>query len=219
MRYRLAAIVAALVVFVSLAYIAPLPAGATPHTVRATTTVQTWKFDGVARGALVSTVSSTDDYPSAPLSGWDDPNWTHRDEGSTEGIQPLSASDIIHGGSASASGCRAYTQDIEDISLLHLSTIYRITQRYTWCWLWTHVYNMHMVRDVVNIAGNWSYEGVISSYSEYYSYHGFYEAGYRWYRKFHLHGGCVLWVCQDEYPWMKFWAHGDGTYSIQENNA
>jgi len=203
-----------------------------PFRITVDTTIETWEFDGVTQGAprgTPATASTTfpvsqdewdqSDNPYGTATGWDDPEWGDRDEGAVS----LQARTIIHGGSASPAGCRAYTQWVHAKTWPMNATIYRYKQRYTWCWYLTVVYNLTFHRDLVDIDSAWSYEGIASSYNEFYPWNGGYghgRSGYRWYRKLHFYGGCIPIVgnCANRYPWMKMWVHSNGTFSINDSD-
>lgn len=238
--------------FVISVFSACEPAEPDDYKITVKNTVQEWNFNGetLTQGApRGTTVTETGTY-GIPAEEWEayqanpypngqdpfsDPEFVNRDE-PTAGwtATPLSgtispdttaARSIIHGGTASSAGCRSYTQDQSANSPLG-ALLYRFTQRYYWCWYLTTVYNQSMSRDITNITAGWSYQKLISSYTEYYNWGNFYhhKGGYRWYRKLEFKGYCVnvgtiitVTICQYRYPWLKFWAHANGTYSIDES--
>jgi hypothetical protein len=224
MRRVAIALVLALLVGGTLAACEPAEAD---YKINVKTEVRTWDFNGVTQGAeredpVVLTAAyelSEAEFNEGPttLIGQDDPEWVNREESTTNARYI-----IKRGGTASASGCRAYTQYVDAYSSAFNSMLYKYKHRYTWCWYLTTVYNPTITREIFQIAENWGYEGLVDSYSGFYDWGDYYhnKGGYRWYRKLHFEGGClpIIGNCYHRYPWNKFWAHANGTYSTSTSD-
>lgn len=93
-------------------------------------------------------------------------------------------------------------------------TVYRFHQVKTWCWTWPRVTSTNVYTYVSNVDPNMDYSGIVSATGGYYVWCcGNGKSGHFSFRQGKFRN-CILWFpcSRTEYPWVKIWAHGDGSY-------
>lgn len=111
--------------------------------------------------------------------------------------------------SLQASGCREVDIYKEAKSFLFQATVYRWHHTKRWCWsngkvttVWTSAY-------ATNVDANWYYRGLAATASYYYGGNTVhYSLRQARMENCILKFGCI----GSEYPWVKIWANGDGSY-------
>jgi hypothetical protein len=113
----------------------------------------------------------------------------------------------------SASGCR--TVDVARVGKdIFGFVVYKFHQVKKWCWSYPRITSKDVWTYVSDVDPNMEYRGVVSAIGYYYTwccsngYSGHYSLRVG---KFE---NCILWFpcTRTEYPWVKIWARGDGSY-------
>jgi len=115
-----------------------------------------------------------------------------------------------------ASGCREIDITKEGKSFLFHSLVYRWHHWKRWCWsngrvtgVWTSAY-------ATNMDANWYYKGLAASSSYFY---GANQSGHYSFRQAEMQNCVFKYGCiGSEYPWVKIWVKGDGSYSVQKGS-
>jgi hypothetical protein len=114
---------------------------------------------------------------------------------------------------ASASGCR--TVDIAKTGRDILGfVVYRFHQVKRWCWSYPRVTSTSVYTYVSDVDPNMDYAGIVAAQGNYFTWCcGNGTSGHYSLRQGKFKN-CVLWLpCwRTEYPWVKIWVHGDGSY-------
>jgi hypothetical protein len=115
---------------------------------------------------------------------------------------------------ASASGCR--TVDIPKVGRdIFGFVVYKFHQVKRWCWTFPRVTSVTVYTYVSDVDPNMDYEGIVAASSQFYTW----CCGTRTSGHYSLRQGkfknCILWFpcTRTEYPWVKIWAHSDGSYA------
>jgi hypothetical protein len=117
------------------------------------------------------------------------------------------------GANASASGCR--TVDIARTGKdVFGFVVYRFHQVKRWCWSYPRVTSTSAYTYVSDVDPNMEYTGVVAVQGNFYpwccgrSTSGHYSLRQATFKN------CILWFpcSRTEYPWVKIWAHADGSY-------
>jgi hypothetical protein len=93
--------------------------------------------------------------------------------------------------------------------------VYRFHQVKRWCWERPRITYRYVSTYVSDVDPNMEYEGVVGANGYYYLWCcGRAKSGHYSYRQGKF-SNCILWFpcTRTEYPWVKIWAHGDGSYS------
>jgi hypothetical protein len=113
----------------------------------------------------------------------------------------------------SAAGCR--TVDIPKVGYdIFGFVVYKFHQVKRWCWAFPRITSMSVYSYVSHVDPNMEYRGIIASSSFYYTWCcGSGKSGHYSLRQGKF-DNCVLWFpcTRTEYPWVKIWARGDGSY-------
>jgi len=115
----------------------------------------------------------------------------------------------------SASGCLQLDVWKNSYSFLFHALVYRWHQVKYWCWSGKRVTTVSVSAYPTNVDPNWYYRGLSESAAWYYrwccslSTSGHYSLRQAQMENCVLKFGCI----GSEYPWVKIWAHGDGSYS------
>ena len=114
----------------------------------------------------------------------------------------------------SASGCR--TVDIpKTVRDLFGFVVYKFHQVKRWCWTNPRITSVTVSTYVSDVDPNMEYGGIVNSASYYYAWCcGSGTSGHYSLRQGKFEN-CILWFpcTRVEYPWIKIWAHGDGSYA------
>jgi hypothetical protein len=115
---------------------------------------------------------------------------------------------------ASAQGCR--TVDIARVGRdIFGFVVYKFHQVKRWCWDFPRVTSVSVHTHVSDVDPNMDYDGIVALNSSFYTWccrtgrSGHYSMRQGKFRN------CILWFpcTRVEYPWVKIWAHADGSYS------
>jgi hypothetical protein len=115
---------------------------------------------------------------------------------------------------ASATGCRSV--DIPRVGRDFFGfVVYKFHQVKRWCWNRPRVTSVTVYTYVSDVDPNMDYAGIVASNSYFYNWccrsgtSGHYSMRQGKFKN------CVLWFpcTRTEYPWVKIWAHGDGSYA------
>ena len=114
-------------------------------------------------------------------------------------------------------GCR--TVDVARVGKSVLGfTVYKFHHVKRWCWDYPRVTRSTSSAYISNVDPNWDYKGVISATGGYYTWCcGVVTSGHQALRQGRV-DNCPLFVLpciRREYPWVKIWGRGDGTYTKQ----
>lgn len=114
----------------------------------------------------------------------------------------------------SAGGCR--TVDIPKVGYdIFGFVVYKFHHVKRWCWDFPRITSMSVYTYVSHVDPNMEYRGVIASSGFYYTWCcGSGRSGHYSLRQGKF-DNCILWFpcTRVEYPWVKIWARGDGSYS------
>lgn len=114
---------------------------------------------------------------------------------------------------ASASGCR--TVDIPKVGRdIFGFVVYRFHQVKRWCWNYPRVTSVNVYTYVSDVDPNMNYGGIVASISRFYTWCcGRGTSGHYSMRQGKFQN-CILWFpcTRTEYPWVKIWAHANGSY-------
>lgn len=113
-----------------------------------------------------------------------------------------------------ASGCKTVDVYRYSNSLLGF-TVYRFHHVARWCWTYPRVTSVNRSVYVSNVDPNWAYRGVISSSGWFYQWiSGRANSGHYGFRQGKFENCVIKYACVgSEYPWVKVWVHGDGSYA------
>ncbi|MCC6223083.1 MAG: hypothetical protein IT201_06280 [Thermoleophilia bacterium] len=111
--------------------------------------------------------------------------------------------------SLQASGCRDVDIYKEAKSFLFRSIVYRWHHTKRWCWSNGRITTVVTTAYATNVDPNWYYRGIAASASYFYNSN---TAHYS-FRQARMEN-CVLKIgcVGSEYPWVKIWTFGDGSY-------
>jgi hypothetical protein len=116
--------------------------------------------------------------------------------------------------SALASGCR--TVDVARVGRdIFGFVVYRFHQVKRWCWNSPRITYRYVSTYVSDVDPNMDYKGVVASTGNYYTWCcGTTRSGHVSHRQGRF-DNCILWFpcTRREYPWVRIWAHGNGSYS------
>ena len=111
--------------------------------------------------------------------------------------------------SLQASGCREIDIYKESKSFLFGAVVYRWHHTKRWCWSNGRITTVVTSAYVTNVDPNWYYRGLAASASYFYSQN---TAHYS-FRQARMENCILKFGCiGSEYPWVKIWAYGDGSY-------
>jgi hypothetical protein len=114
----------------------------------------------------------------------------------------------------SAAGCR--TVDIPKVGYdIFGFVVYKFHQVKRWCWSYPRITSVRTSTYVSNVDPNWDYRGVIASRGFFYrSCCGDGRSGHYTFRQGRF-DNCIPWIgcIRREYPWVKIWVRGNGTWS------
>lgn len=115
--------------------------------------------------------------------------------------------------SASASGCR--TVDIARTGKdIFGFVVYRFHQVKSWCWSYPRITSKSIYTYVSDVDPNMDYAGIVAAQGNYFTWCcGNASSGHYSLRQGKFKN-CILWFpcSRTEYPWVRIWAHGDGSY-------
>jgi hypothetical protein len=113
------------------------------------------------------------------------------------------------GRSLQASGCREVDVYKEGTSFLFGAVVYRWHHTKRWCWSNGRVTGVWTSAFPTNVDPNWYYRGIANSTSYFYGGNTVhYSMRQARFENCLFKFGCV----GSEYPWVKIWANGDGSY-------
>jgi len=108
-----------------------------------------------------------------------------------------------------ASGCRDVDVYLESKSFLFRATVYKWHHTKRWCWSNGKITSVVTSAYVTNVDPNWYYRGISASTG--YFYNG--NAAHYSLRQARMENCILKFGCiGSEYPWVKIWAFGDGSY-------
>jgi hypothetical protein len=113
------------------------------------------------------------------------------------------------------SGCRQVSVNRYATSVLFGKIVYRFWQDKYWCWSYPRVTSVSVSTHVSDMDPNWYYRGLTSSSSWFYTWCcGNGSSGHYSLRQGRMENCVLKFGCiGTEYPWVKIWARGDGSYS------
>lgn len=115
---------------------------------------------------------------------------------------------------ASASGCR--TVDIARVGRdLFGFVVYKFHHVKRWCWRYPRITSVSSSTYVSDVDPNMEYRGVVAATGNFYAWccrNG--KSGHYSLRQGKFEN-CILWFpcTRVEYPWVKIWAHANGSYT------
>jgi hypothetical protein len=114
---------------------------------------------------------------------------------------------------SSVTGCRKVdiAKTVKDIFGF---VVYRFHHVKRWCWDFPRITSVTVSTYVSDVDPNMEYDGIVSAAGWYYEWccrKG--KSGHYSFRQGKFKN-CILWFpcTRVEYPWVKIWAHADGTY-------
>lgn len=115
---------------------------------------------------------------------------------------------------AAASGCR--TVDVARVGRdLFGFVVYKFHQVKSWCWSYPRITSKSIYTYVSDVDPNMRYGGIVAATGYFYPWCcGNAYSGHYSFRQGKFQN-CILWFpcTRTEYPWVKIWAHGNGTYT------
>jgi hypothetical protein len=93
--------------------------------------------------------------------------------------------------------------------------VYRFHQVKRWCWVYPRITHRYVSTYVSDVDPNMEYGGLVGVNGYFYRWCcGSASSGHYSYRQGRF-DNCILWFpcSRREYPWVKIWAHGNGSYS------
>ena len=117
----------------------------------------------------------------------------------------------------SASGCLQLDVWKDSYSFLFHALVYRWHQVKSWCWSGNRITSVNTTAYPTNVDPNWYYRGLASSAGWYYNWCcGISTSGHYSLRQARMENCVLKFGCiGSEYPWVKIWVHGDGSYDYQ----
>ncbi|MEZ5098930.1 MAG: hypothetical protein R3C15_03830 [Thermoleophilia bacterium] len=115
----------------------------------------------------------------------------------------------------SASGCAAVDVSRIGRSSIVRSVVYKWHQVKGWCWSAGKVTRVDISTYPSDVDPNWRYRGQLPGSGGYYAWNG--AGSGHWSLRQGSFENCILkYGCiGSEYPWVKVWVHGDGTYAYE----
>ena len=115
----------------------------------------------------------------------------------------------------SYSGCLQVDAWRNSYSRVFGSLVYRWHQVKYWCWQGNRITSVSVSAYPTNVDPNWYYRGLASSADNYYLWCcGISTSGHYSLRQARMENCVLKYGCVgSEYPWVKIWARGDGSYS------
>jgi hypothetical protein len=113
-----------------------------------------------------------------------------------------------------SAGCR--TVDVARVGRdIFGFVVYKFHQVKRWCWTFPRITSRSVYTYVSDVDPNMEYRGVVAAYGNYYTWccsTG--SSGHLSYRQGKF-DNCIWWFpcTRREYPWVKIYAHADGTYT------
>jgi hypothetical protein len=115
---------------------------------------------------------------------------------------------------ASASGCR--TVDIARVGRdIFGFVVYKFHQVKRWCWDYPRITSVGVHTYVSDVDPNMDYDGIVASTSYFYTWCCARRTSGHYSMRQGKFKNCILWFpcTRVEYPWVKIWARGNGSYS------
>ena len=120
------------------------------------------------------------------------------------------------GRSLQASGCREIDIAKDGKSFLFNSLVYRWHHSKRWCWSNGRVTGVWSSAYATNMDANWYYRGLAGSTGYFY---GSNQSGHYSFREAEMENCVLKYGCiGSEYPWIKIWVRGDGSYSWERGS-
>jgi hypothetical protein len=118
--------------------------------------------------------------------------------------------------SLQASGCREIDIAKDGNSFLFNTLVYRWHHFKRWCWSNGRITGVWSSAYATNMDANWYYRRLAASTGYFY---GNNQSGHYSFREAEMENCVLKYGCiGSEYPWVKIWVHGDGSYSWQRGS-
>jgi hypothetical protein len=118
--------------------------------------------------------------------------------------------------SLQASGCREIDIVKEGSGFLFGTTVYKWHHSKRWCWANGRVTGVWSSAYATNVDANWYYRGLAGSAGYFY---GANQSGHYSFRQAKMENCVLKYGCiGSEYPWVKIWAEGNGSYRWQRGS-